>query len=135
MRYSMSSDRKSAPPPRPAPASVRAPRGASDPSPSNRSGRALVRASTVRTLATTARRAPIRVLLRPESRGPVGASLDGDVVIPVGPASRETWGDAWRPGDQEAIVWVLTSQVNERLGELRQDPRIVEVLVSMRDVK
>jgi len=101
----------------------------------NRAKRPLVRTPAAHALVTTARRAPVRILTRPQVHGPIGPSLDGDAVIPVGPAARETWGAAWRAGDEEAIVWVLTSRVNERLGELRQDARIVDVIVSMRDVK
>lgn len=133
----MDSKRPSARPPKPAPVSVRIVKGADAPPPSfpNRTVRPAVRANAVAALVTTAKRAPIRILLRPESRGPVGPSLDGDAVIPVGAAARETWGSACRAGDQEAIVWVPASRVNERIHELQQDPRIVDVRVSMRDVK
>jgi hypothetical protein len=86
-------------------------------------------------LAETTRRAPIRLLLRPNALGAVGPSFSGELVIPVGPATKETWGDAWRPDDEEALVWVPAPRVNEVLNELREDPRIVDVRVSMRDVR
>ena len=67
--------------------------------------------------------------------GPIGPSINGDAVIPVGPAPQETWGDRWRQGDEEAMVWVPAPRVNEALSELRENPQIVDVRVSMRDVK
>jgi len=133
----MGADNKSKPPPKPVPpvritkiVDLDAPR-------SSRGGLARRLPSRVgmESLAATRRSAPVRVLLRPESRGALGASYNGDAVIPVGPASAETWGELWRPGDQEALVWVLAARVNEVIAEMRQDARIVDVRVSMRDVK
>ncbi|MGO8993355.1 MAG: hypothetical protein ACLQVI_08490 [Polyangiaceae bacterium] len=86
-------------------------------------------------LASTARRAPVRILLRPGALERLDGSLDGQPVIPVGSAAREAWGDAWQAGDIEAIVWVLAADVNQVIAELRQNPEIVDVLVSMRDVR
>jgi hypothetical protein len=97
--------------------------------------RRLVRTRPNQVLAETTRRAPIRLLLRPKTLGAVGPSLNGELVIPVGPAAKETWGDLWRPDDEEALVWVPAPRVNEVLNELRDDPRIVDVRVSMRDVR
>ena len=84
---------------------------------------------------STARRAPVRILLRPGALERLDGSLDGQPVIPVGSAAREAWGDAWQAGDIEAIVWVLAADVNQVIAELRQNPEIVDVLVSMRDVR
>lgn len=80
------------------------------------------------------RRAPIRLLLRPRERGALGPSVCDEPVIPMGAATRDIWGDAWRAGDEEAMVWVPAPRVNEVLAALREDLRIVDVRVSMRDI-
>ena len=131
----MSADRKSAPPPKPVRPSIRitkiVPSPSVPPPPSLRRRPVRVGAES---LSATMRRAPVRILLRPQVHGSIGPSLNGDAVIPVGPASAETWGTVWRPGDEEAIVWVLAPRVNDALNALREDPRIVDVRVSMKDV-
>jgi hypothetical protein len=55
--------------------------------------------------------------------------------VVLGPASREIWGDAWRAGYVEGLVWVQARSANEAINELRQNPEIVDVLLSGRDVK
>ncbi|HEY2511070.1 MAG TPA: hypothetical protein VGI39_09450 [Polyangiaceae bacterium] len=130
----MPGDRKSGHPPRPAAPPVRLAKSAVERSGApSASGKGLVRTRAASPEATL-RRAPIRLLLRPAERGALGASVCDEPIIPMGAASRDVWGDAWRAGDEEAMLWVPAPRVNEVLVALREDPRIVEVRVSMRDV-
>jgi hypothetical protein len=86
-------------------------------------------------LLSTARRAPIRVLLRAGALERIGDSVSGDAILLVGPAERTGWGNAWRAGDVEAIVWVTVQTVNATLAALREHPEIVDVRMTMLDVK
>lgn len=86
---------------------------------------------------TTHPRVPLRILLRVEESGirDLARRFAAYRAVILGEAKKDYWESLWHLGDLEAFAWVKTTEVNDAIAGLRTFPEIVEVRISMRDVR
>jgi hypothetical protein len=86
---------------------------------------------------TTHPRVPLRILLRVKESGvqELAKRFLAYRAVILGEAKKDYWESLWHLGDLEAFAWVKTTDVNEAIAGLREFPEIVDVRVSMRDVR